>query len=185
LSRARACWPIPGYPPPHAGAPVTGRPLDKARGRALPSHAVGIPAGRPPPLFSTPARRESTATPAVALTEFAASFGCHVVTTLMGIGGARHQRTLRSPFRMLRHSSRRFRQATAVDDCDFLIAVGARFDDWWRRAAKFAHNARHIRTWTSIAPEVTRSSACPGATWGCSRGRCGPHRPRAQRQFQA
>ena len=52
----------------------------------------------------------------------------------------------------------------AVEDCDFLIALGARFDD---RVAgnptKFAAQARNSsRTSTSMRPRSTRSSASTG-----------------------
>jgi acetolactate synthase I/II/III large subunit len=79
---------------------------------------------------------------APALSEFAATFGLPVVTTLMGIGAldTRHELSMR----MLGMHGAAFANY-AVDDCDFLIAVGARFDD---RVAgvpdKFAHNARRI-----------------------------------------
>ena len=62
----------------------------------------------------------------------------------------------------------------AVDDCDFLIAVGARFDD---RVAGRAGEVRAAtrsasRTSTSTRPRSTRSSACSGTTWACCRRRC-------------
>jgi acetolactate synthase-1/2/3 large subunit len=61
-----------------------------------------------------------------ALGEFATSFGIPVVTTLMGIGAI----DTRSPLcmRMLGMHGAAFANY-AVEDCDFLIAVGARFDD--------------------------------------------------------
>ena len=76
------------------------------------------------------------------LTEFADAFGLPVVTTLMGIGSldTRAPRALR----MLGMHGAAYANY-AVDDCDFLIAVGARFDD---RVAgvpeKFARNAKRI-----------------------------------------
>jgi acetolactate synthase-1/2/3 large subunit len=77
-----------------------------------------------------------------ALTEFAATFGIPVVTTLMGIGSL--DTTSPLAMRMLGMHGAAFANY-AVDDCDFLIAVGARFDD---RVAgvpdKFASNARRI-----------------------------------------
>jgi acetolactate synthase-1/2/3 large subunit len=79
---------------------------------------------------------------APSLAEFANAFGVPVVTTLMGIGSL----DTRSPLsmRMLGMHGAAFANY-AVDDCDFLIAVGARFDD---RVAgvpdKFARNARRI-----------------------------------------
>jgi acetolactate synthase I/II/III large subunit len=77
-----------------------------------------------------------------ALAEFAESFGIPVVTTLMGIGVIDTTHPL--AMRMLGMHGTAFANY-AVEDCDFLIAVGARFDD---RVAgdprKFAHNARRI-----------------------------------------
>jgi acetolactate synthase-1/2/3 large subunit len=79
---------------------------------------------------------------APALTEFAGTFGIPVVTTLMGIGSYDTTRPL--ALRMLGMHGAAYANY-AVDDCDFLIAVGARFDD---RVAgvpeKFAKNARRI-----------------------------------------
>jgi acetolactate synthase-1/2/3 large subunit len=79
---------------------------------------------------------------ASALTEFAATFGVPVVTTLMGIGALDTTHAL--SLRMLGMHGAAFANY-AVDDCDFLIAVGARFDDRVAGVpAKFAANARHI-----------------------------------------
>jgi acetolactate synthase I/II/III large subunit len=79
---------------------------------------------------------------AAALSEFATSFGIPVVTTLMGIGSL--DTTAPLAMRMLGMHGAAFANY-AVDDCDFLIAVAARFDD---RVAgvpeKFAKNARRI-----------------------------------------
>jgi len=77
-----------------------------------------------------------------ALREFSAQFNLPVTTTLMGIGSVDTQ----SP-RALKMLGMHGSACTnyAVEDCDFLIAVGARFDD---RVAgvpkKFAPNARRI-----------------------------------------
>jgi acetolactate synthase-1/2/3 large subunit len=77
-----------------------------------------------------------------ALTEFATTFGVPVVTTLMGIGALDTSHAL--SLRMLGMHGAAFANY-AVDDCDFLIAVGARFDDRVAGVpAKFAANARHI-----------------------------------------
>jgi acetolactate synthase-1/2/3 large subunit len=77
-----------------------------------------------------------------ALTEFATAFGVPVVTTLMGIGALDTTHAL--SLRMLGMHGAAFANY-AVDDCDFLIAVGARFDDRVAGVpAKFAGNARHI-----------------------------------------
>jgi acetolactate synthase I/II/III large subunit len=79
---------------------------------------------------------------AAALTEFATTFNLPVVTTLMGIGSLATTSPL--SMRMLGMHGAAFANY-AVDDCDFLIAVGARFDD---RVAgvpdKFARNAQRI-----------------------------------------
>ena len=79
---------------------------------------------------------------AVALTELAQAFGIPVVTTLMGIGAFDTTHTL--SMRMLGMHGAAFANY-AVEDCDFLLAVGARFDD---RVAgvpgRFAPNAKHI-----------------------------------------
>jgi len=76
------------------------------------------------------------------LAEFASAFGIPAVTTLMGIGAL--DTTSPLAMRMLGMHGAAFANY-AVDDCDFLIAVGARFDD---RVAgvpdKFARNARRI-----------------------------------------
>jgi acetolactate synthase-1/2/3 large subunit len=77
-----------------------------------------------------------------ALAEFAQTFGIPVVTTLMGIGAIDTTDPL--SMRMLGMHGAAFANY-AADDCDFLIAIGARFDD---RVAgdprKFARNARRI-----------------------------------------
>jgi acetolactate synthase I/II/III large subunit len=63
---------------------------------------------------------------AVALSEFANAFNLPVVTTLMGIGA--YDTTRAASLRMLGMHGAAFANY-AVDDCDFLIAIGARFDD--------------------------------------------------------
>jgi acetolactate synthase-1/2/3 large subunit len=79
---------------------------------------------------------------APALAEFAQALGIPVVTTLMGIGAVDTTHAL--SMRMLGMHGAAFANY-AVDDCDFLIAVGARFDD---RVAgnprSFARGARRI-----------------------------------------
>jgi acetolactate synthase I/II/III large subunit len=79
---------------------------------------------------------------AAALADFAQQFGIPTVTTLMGIGAIDTTHPL--SMRMLGMHGAAFANY-AVEDCDFLIAVGARFDD---RVAgdpvKFARNARRI-----------------------------------------
>jgi acetolactate synthase I/II/III large subunit len=77
-----------------------------------------------------------------ALAEFATTFGVPVVTTLMGIGSLDTTHPL--SMRMLGMHGAAFANY-AVDDCDFLVAVGARFDDRVAGVpAKFARNARRI-----------------------------------------
>ena len=77
-----------------------------------------------------------------ALREFAAAFGIPVTTTLMGIGA--QDTTDALCLQMLGMHGTAFANY-ATDDCDFLIAVGARFDD---RVAgvpgKFARSAKWI-----------------------------------------
>jgi len=77
-----------------------------------------------------------------ALTEFAEALHIPVVTTLMGIGGIDTMNPL--AMRMLGMHGTAYANY-AVEDCDFLLAVGARFDD---RVAgdprKFAGHARFI-----------------------------------------
>jgi acetolactate synthase-1/2/3 large subunit len=91
---------------------------------------------------------------AEALTAFATAFNIPVVTTLMGIGAidTTHERALR----MLGMHGAAFANY-AVDDCDFLIAFGARFDD---RVAgvplKFARNAKHIAHFDIDASEINK-----------------------------
>jgi acetolactate synthase-1/2/3 large subunit len=79
---------------------------------------------------------------AAELSEFAHSFGIPVVTTLMGIGALDTTDPL--SMRMLGMHGAAYANY-AVEDCDFLMAIGARFDD---RVAgdprKFARQARRI-----------------------------------------
>ena len=82
------------------------------------------------------------ASASAALTDFAVSFGIPVATTLMGIGAFDTTHPL--SLRMLGMHGAAFANY-AVDDCDFLIAIGARFDDRVATVpAKFARNARRI-----------------------------------------
>jgi acetolactate synthase-1/2/3 large subunit len=77
-----------------------------------------------------------------ALREFAEAFGIPVVTTLMGIGAVDTYSPL--SMRMLGMHGTAFANY-AVDDCDFLLALGARFDDRVAGVpAKFARNAKRI-----------------------------------------
>jgi acetolactate synthase-1/2/3 large subunit len=91
---------------------------------------------------------------AEALGAVATEFGVPVVTTLMGIGGidTRHPRALG----MLGMHGAAYANY-AVDDCDFLITVGARFDDRVAGVpAKFAKNARHIAHFDIDASEINK-----------------------------
>ncbi len=79
---------------------------------------------------------------AAPLAEFAEAFGIPVVTTLMGIGAIDTTHSL--AMRMLGMHGTAFANY-AVEDADFLIAVGARFDDRVAGVpAKFARNAKRI-----------------------------------------
>jgi len=79
---------------------------------------------------------------ATALTEFSTTFGIPAVTTLMGIGALDTMNPL--CMRMLGMHGTAFANY-AVDDCDFLIALGSRFDDRVAGVpAKFARNAKRI-----------------------------------------
>jgi acetolactate synthase I/II/III large subunit len=89
-----------------------------------------------------------------ALRAFALAFDLPVVTTLMGIGAfdTLHPRALR----MLGMHGTAFANY-AVDDCDFLIAVGARFDDRVAGVpARFARGARHIAHLDIDASEINK-----------------------------
>jgi acetolactate synthase-1/2/3 large subunit len=76
------------------------------------------------------------------LRRFAALFGIPVTTTLMGIGAV----NTKDPLSLHMLGMHGLASANyAVDDCDFLIAIGARFDDRVAGVpAKFAPAARHI-----------------------------------------
>src|ERR1700761_2627460 len=91
---------------------------------------------------------------AQALREFAREFQIPVVTTLMGIGAIDTTHPL--SMRMLGMHGAAFANY-AVEDCDLLFAMGARFDD---RVAgnppKFAPNARFIAHLDIDASEVNK-----------------------------
>jgi acetolactate synthase I/II/III large subunit len=77
-----------------------------------------------------------------ALTQFALAFGIPIVTTLMGIGAIDTTHPL--SMRMLGMHGAAFANY-ALDDCDFLISAGARFDDRVATVpAKFAPNAKSV-----------------------------------------
>jgi acetolactate synthase-1/2/3 large subunit len=89
-----------------------------------------------------------------AMRAFANDFGIPVVTTLMGIGA--FDTTSPLSMRMLGMHGAAFANY-AVDDCDFLLCLGARFDD--RVAAvpkKFARNARRIAHLDIDASEINK-----------------------------
>ena len=89
---------------------------------------------------------------AQALRRLAIELELPVVTTLMGIGAMDTSHPL--SMRMLGMHGAAFANY-AVDDCDFLIAVGARFDDRVAGAPeRFAHNAKWIAHLDVDASEI-------------------------------
>jgi acetolactate synthase-1/2/3 large subunit len=92
-----------------------------------------------------------------ALREFADQLGIPVTTTLMGIGAA--DTTAPLSLHMLGMHGMAFANY-AVEDCDFLIAIGARFDD---RVAgvpqRFAPNAKHIAHFDIDPSEIDKVKA--------------------------
>jgi acetolactate synthase-1/2/3 large subunit len=91
---------------------------------------------------------------AYCLRELATEFGIPVVTTLMGIGA--FDTTDKLSMRMLGMHGTAFANY-AVDDCDFLIALGSRFDDRVAGVpAKFAKNARRIAHIDIDASEINK-----------------------------
>jgi acetolactate synthase-1/2/3 large subunit len=91
---------------------------------------------------------------AAELREFALAFDIPVVTTLMGIGAIDTQHAL--SMRMLGMHGAAFANY-AVDDCDFLIAIGARFDDRVAGSpAKFAPNAKAIAHFDIDRAEINK-----------------------------
>jgi acetolactate synthase-1/2/3 large subunit len=88
------------------------------------------------------------------LREFAQAFDIPVVTTLMGIGAVDTQSKL--SMRMLGMHGAAFANY-AVDDCDFLITIGARFDDRVAGSpAKFAPNAKAIAHFDIDRAEINK-----------------------------
>jgi acetolactate synthase-1/2/3 large subunit len=88
------------------------------------------------------------------LREFSAAFDIPVVTTLMGIGAV--DTTADLSMRMLGMHGAAFANY-AVDDCDFLIAIGARFDDRVAgNPAKFAPNAKAIAHFDIDRAEINK-----------------------------
>jgi acetolactate synthase-1/2/3 large subunit len=91
---------------------------------------------------------------AYAMREFAQAFGIPVVTTLMGIGSFDTTHPL--CMRMLGMHGAAFANY-AVDDCDFLIALGSRFDDRVAGVpAKFARSAKRIAHIDIDASEINK-----------------------------
>jgi len=89
-----------------------------------------------------------------ALRKFAADLGIPVVTTLMGIGAVDTKHPL--SMSMLGMHGAAFANY-AVDDCDFLIALGARFDDRVAGVpARFARNAKCIAHIDADASEINK-----------------------------
>ncbi len=91
------------------------------------------------------------------LRHFSARFAIPVTTTLMGIGSV----DTKDPLSLHMLGMHGLASANyAVDDCDFLIAIGARFDD---RVAgvpeKFAPRARHIAQFDIDPSEVGKVKA--------------------------
>jgi len=91
------------------------------------------------------------------LREFAGQFGIPVTTTLMGIGAVDTTEPL-SLHMLGMHGTASANYA--VEDCDFLIAMGARFDD---RVAgvpgKFAPQTRHIAQFDIDVSEINKVKA--------------------------
>ena len=89
-----------------------------------------------------------------ALREFSATYGIPVVTTLMGIGAIDTRHSL--SMRMLGMHGAAFANY-AVDDCDCLLALGARFDDRVAgNPAKFAGKAKFIAHFDIDASEIDK-----------------------------
>ena len=94
---------------------------------------------------------------AKAMRHFASKFGIPVTTTLMALGASDTTHPL--SLHMLGMHGTAFANY-AVEDCDFLIAIGARFDD---RVAgnpgRFAPNAKHIAHFDIDVSEVGKVKA--------------------------
>ncbi len=94
------------------------------------------------------------------LRAFSQSFGIPVVTTLMGIGSVDTTDDL--SLHMLGMHGTAYANY-AVEDCDFLIAVGSRFDDRVAgKVSEFAPKARHIAHMDIDAAEIGKVKA---ASW--------------------
>jgi len=139
--------PIPGYR----------RRMNELADRVLEPHEIGrffemLSQSKRPLIYAGGGVISSNA--AGVLREFAATFGIPVVTTLMGIGAVDTTQPL--SMRMLGMHGTAFANY-AVDDCDFLIAAGARFDDRVAGVpAKFARNAQWIAHFDIDRAEVNK-----------------------------
>jgi acetolactate synthase-1/2/3 large subunit len=95
-----------------------------------------------------------------AMRHFASAYGIPVTTTLMALGASDTKHPL--SLHMLGMHGMAFANY-AVEDCDFLIAIGARFDD--RVAgdpARFAPNAKNI---AHFDVDVSEIGKVKGVTW--------------------
>jgi acetolactate synthase I/II/III large subunit len=139
--------PIPGYR----------RRMNELADRVLEPHEIGrffemLTQSKRPLIYAGGGVISANA--AGALREFSATFGIPVVTTLMGIGAVDTTQAL--SMRMLGMHGTAFANY-AVDDCDSLIAVGARFDDRVAGVpAKFARNAQWIAHFDIDRAEVNK-----------------------------
>jgi acetolactate synthase-1/2/3 large subunit len=139
--------PIPGYR----------RRMNELADRVLEPHEIGrffemLAQSKRPLIYAGGGVINSNA--AGALREFSSTFGIPVVTTLMGIGAVDTTQAL--SMRMLGMHGAAFANY-AVDDCDFLIAAGARFDDRVAGVpAKFARNAQWIAHFDIDRAEVNK-----------------------------
>jgi acetolactate synthase-1/2/3 large subunit len=91
------------------------------------------------------------------LRDFADTFQIPVTTTLMGIGAVDTTAPLSLPMLGMHGAAC---ANYAVEDCDFLIAIGARFDDRVAGVpAKFAPRARHIAQFDIDPSEIGKVKA--------------------------
>jgi acetolactate synthase-1/2/3 large subunit len=95
-----------------------------------------------------------------ALTRFAERFGIPVTTTLMGIGGFDNTHAL-SLHMLGMHGTASANYA--IEDCDFLIAIGSRFDD--RVAGKVAAFAPNVHAIAHIDIDAAEIGKVKFAHW--------------------
>ena len=147
LFRGSGTLPIPGYR----------RRMQALTERRLDSHAAArffeiLAESRRPLIYAGGGVIHGNA--ADALLQFASAFELPVVTTLMGIGAI--DTTHRLAMRMLGMHGAAFANY-AVEDCDFLITIGARFDDRVAGVpAKFAPSARRIARLDIDSAEINK-----------------------------